>query len=492
MRLKKLFSIIILGAVCISLFFFYNRGIILYDEGYMLHASERIIQGEVLYKDFHFLYTPFTVYSIALAFKLFGVSVYTGRLLGLITALITSYLIYKLVSSFRKVDQTLVVLAVAIYVAWGPSHINFSYPVVFAFMWCIVLLLCIFKAVEKSPISWWFYSGMATALVFLSKQSFGIAALATLVFSLLIYPRSKQKKYVAIFFAPIGLALCLGLYGIYLAYTHTLGDFVYETLQFPLTHFLGRNIMTTPFIYPGVWYRQIVRLLWYSTPFLIAVYGFWLSTGVGERIKKIKSQIIFLLIAVFYVVGIRPTTDYVHLVPLLAMTGVGISLCIYLEKNRLIRLLFWSFGILLCIFGFITALWYHYYRWETPLDRQTIYVANARVGIFTDTKYSQAISAMSKWVGKYTKNPYIFIYHNRSMLYFILDKKNPTRFFDTSSGVVQKNDQFEIIQDLKNKKVDLIIIDHIFDGTNILENYIRAHFEQKESIHEFSVWELRE
>src|SRR3989338_8150205 len=80
--------------IIIILFFFFNRGFAYYDEGFILHAAQRVLQGEVPYRDFDLIYTPGSVYLTAAAFKLLGESILTGRILMLLVSWLTGYLVY--------------------------------------------------------------------------------------------------------------------------------------------------------------------------------------------------------------------------------------------------------------------------------------------------------------------------------------------------------------------------------------------------------------
>ena len=42
--------------------FFFNRGFAYYDEGFILHAVQRVAGGEIVYKDFDFIYTPGSIF----------------------------------------------------------------------------------------------------------------------------------------------------------------------------------------------------------------------------------------------------------------------------------------------------------------------------------------------------------------------------------------------------------------------------------------------
>lgn len=50
------------------------------DEGILLRGAERILHGQVLYRDFFGFYTPGSYYGLALLFRWFGDSILTGRI----------------------------------------------------------------------------------------------------------------------------------------------------------------------------------------------------------------------------------------------------------------------------------------------------------------------------------------------------------------------------------------------------------------------------
>src|SRR5256885_14219989 len=82
------------GAVCYGLF--YRRGLGLAVIGYSIAPTERLLQGEVPYRDFLFNYTPGLLWLNALLMKMLGVSLLAVRigLLGvkLLTAVLISHL----------------------------------------------------------------------------------------------------------------------------------------------------------------------------------------------------------------------------------------------------------------------------------------------------------------------------------------------------------------------------------------------------------------
>src|SRR5579863_4527153 len=72
------------------------------DEGIILQGAERILHGEVLYRDFFSYFTPGSYYLIAVLFKLFGSSIIVARnalvFLGSILSVLTYLLARRAVS----------------------------------------------------------------------------------------------------------------------------------------------------------------------------------------------------------------------------------------------------------------------------------------------------------------------------------------------------------------------------------------------------------
>src|SRR5215468_4326951 len=59
--------------------FFYRYTLLIGDEGIILQGAQRILAGQVLYRDFFSFLTPGSYYWVALFFKLFGSSILVAR-----------------------------------------------------------------------------------------------------------------------------------------------------------------------------------------------------------------------------------------------------------------------------------------------------------------------------------------------------------------------------------------------------------------------------
>lgn len=480
------------------LLFFFNRGFAYYDEGFILHATQRVMRGEIPYKDFDLIYTPATIYLTAAAFKIFGESVLSGRILMFLVGLLTSYLIY--IISFRATKNSLTsFLSVLIYLGWGPTHINFPWP-------SMLVLTAAVAALWALPR--YYLVGLLTAVVFLIKQNFGVAVFLSVVIGL---EWTRGIRGIREFFLGIitGLAPFLG----YLLLTNSLAGFLDNFYFYTIKRFLFEGAALTPF-------PSGVKGLFYLLPGLISLVAILLAF---KKHKKLLTLPVFTLL--FYLFGIRPTTDFVHLTTLMSITGLPLSVIFsnfqissskkqtkfksqlnnfskktskkFLKFNNLRfvwRTCWLIFGVLLIGLGFYTGLFKNYYRWDSPIIKQNFFVSNPKAKILVDQKFYEVIPRLvSEIKRKSGKEDYIFIFPNASMFYFLTGRKNPTRFIGLAHNFQTRAQEQEIIKALQSKNVRLVLTNEPIVGNDykIIRKYILDNFKKKKEIFEFSLWERK-
>ncbi|HKP12893.1 MAG TPA: glycosyltransferase family 39 protein [Blastocatellia bacterium] len=159
------------GAVCYGLF--YRRGLGLAVIGYSVAPTERVLQGEVPYRDFLFNYTPGILWLNALLMKAFGVGLLTVRAGLLVTKLLTLALVYHLAR--RLTNARLALLPVALTLAWlGYEHIFNPYPDVYFMPLALAGLLCALRYDQSGRAGWLLLTGLMAGAVFLFKHNVGV------------------------------------------------------------------------------------------------------------------------------------------------------------------------------------------------------------------------------------------------------------------------------------------------------------------------------
>jgi 4-amino-4-deoxy-L-arabinose transferase-like glycosyltransferase len=220
------------GLICYGVFF--NRGLGLSVIGYSIAPAERVMQGEVPYRDFLFNYTPGILWVNALLMKAFGATLMTTRI-GLfafkLVTLLTLFLIARrLTNSWRAL------VPVALTLAWlGHQQIFNIYPDQYLVLFALTGLICALNYDDTGRVRWLLSCGAAIGVVFLFKYNVGVLLLASggLAISmreLMTAPGIwRAAKRVAVYL--IGFAAVAGALVSYLLYNHAFGAMINHFLH---------------------------------------------------------------------------------------------------------------------------------------------------------------------------------------------------------------------------------------------------------------------
>ncbi|HVA96937.1 MAG TPA: glycosyltransferase family 39 protein [Candidatus Acidoferrales bacterium] len=481
---KKVASVLtycIFLIIILCLGYVFTRGFIIDDEGWILSPAQRILDGQLPYRDFHFIYTPGLIYIIAIGFKLIGVSFNSARLITMGFSLLTVYILYKISNTISNSKSVFAYLIpVLLFVVWGPMHVNFAWPVMYTLWSGILTVLLLLISKKNSKL--YFIAGVTTGLTILFKQNFGVALLLNNLIFFFFEKNAQKKKFIVAHI--FGICMFPMVMVVYFAFTNTFIPFVNDMYYFMIQQIILQGNQNTPFIYPGVWYKQIVKTLFYLSPLLVSLYAVWLAFKKNKKIIFLAS-----FTALYYMIGIRPTTDYVHLVPLLSIIGVPLLVILVLNNNKYIKIVSFSFFIILFILGFYTALFSNYYRWYTPLIQQNIYTQNPKLGILTDQKTHELLAGIDNYIDKYpVSNNYLFVDSFSPSFYLVTDKRNPTKFIFFSGQIFTKDVQTEMIQEIKVKNTPLVIANKsIYVNKDLLSKYIIAHYHVEKKIDDYLI-----
>lgn len=447
------------------LIFFFNRGFAYYDEGFIVHAAQRVLQGQIPYRDFDLIYTPGTVFLTAAVFKLFGESILTGRVLSLLVSLLAGYLIYLI--CYRATKNSLSsFFVVLIYLAWGPTHINFPWPSMFALTTGLITLLLIPN---------YLLVGALTFITFFMKQNFGIAVFFSLIISIGLNVKLRKLETLVKFF--LGILIGTAVFLAYLLLTGSFQDFLSNIYFYTIKRIFLEGVASTSF-------PTGLKGIFYLIPASVSLGAFFLVR------KKPNLLILPIFTLFFYIFGIRPTTDYPHLVVLMAMAGI--PLAVSYVGNRYVNSLQIIIGIIIVFVGFYTALFKNYYRWDSPLVKQKYFIAEPKARIFVDLKFKKVIPEVVSEIKKNTeKNDYIFIFPNAPIFYFLTGRRNPTRYINLPQYLHTTEQEREVINNLKMKRVRLILTNEPPENSNyhIVSEYILKNYLKKKEFFEFTLWE---
>src|SRR5229473_3649382 len=166
------------------------------DEGIILQGAQRILHGEVLYRDFFSFFTPGSYYFLALLFKIFGSSILVAR-----TALVFFGGLFSVVNYLlaRRVCSRGSALMVAGLVTL--TTLPYRFLVLHNWdstLWACLALYCAVRWLESPHWKWAFATGSLVSLTGLFEQSKGAGLLLGLSLGFLIIALSdRQRKLFA-------------------------------------------------------------------------------------------------------------------------------------------------------------------------------------------------------------------------------------------------------------------------------------------------------
>ncbi len=162
------------------------------DEGIVLQGAQRILQGEVLYRDFFSFLTPGSYYWMAILFRVFGSSLLVGRTVLLIYGGLFSVLTYllarRLCSRWSSILAAYLLLVVCLPLRFLTLH-NWD-----STFWALLALYCAVWLLQAPHWAWAFGTGSFMALTFLFEQSKGTGIVFGLCLGFLIATRNQRCR----------------------------------------------------------------------------------------------------------------------------------------------------------------------------------------------------------------------------------------------------------------------------------------------------------
>lgn len=484
--MKKIIIALVIAFIISYLIFVHTRGFIPYDDGWFIQAGQRMLAGQVPYKDFSFIYNPGGIYLNWLAFKLFGVSVLTSRSVALVNSLVALILLVIIGKHF-KISKFALLAILLVYSTWGTGHINFVWPVMLCLTTGLATVYCFSKAnAAQRPQRYIFLAGVFCAITFIFKQNFGLAImLSSMIFFVFQTGTFKNKvRFVSIFLA--GYLLVIALQFFYFFQTNSLQAYLSDFYQQTIVNVGQKGLLTTPWPWEfgNSFLLKLGKTLVYFFPALVSIIA------ILKLVKHNKALIFIPATTLFYfALSIRPTTDYIHLSPLIAFTSLSF-LALLAVTRELFRKLFICFVLLFIgLLGLYSSLWHSYYRWNTPLIKQTTFIKAPSFGIVSDQNSQQVVIAVNAFYHQNdTQQTETFVYPYDPLFYLIAQKSNPTSFDCIAPGFLTHHQQQQVVTILEAKKIRLILTNEAPTKNDLISPYIQEHYSVIKTVSNYQLW----
>ena len=172
---------VIAGFVCYGVLV--NRGMGLPVLGYNISPAERVMNGEMPYRDFIYNYTPGVLWLNALLMRAFGSSVAVinlGLFVFKLSTLVVLFWASRMLSSARAA-----LIPVALVLGWVGYKVVFrAFPTQYSMLFVLLGLILMLRYDRSGRVRWLLLCGVAAGIVFLFKQNVGVLVLVSATFAI--------------------------------------------------------------------------------------------------------------------------------------------------------------------------------------------------------------------------------------------------------------------------------------------------------------------
>lgn len=284
------------------------------DEGILLQGGQRILDGQIPYRDFFSFYTPGSFYLLAMLFKVFGDSFMVARVSLAVTGATCSVATYLLAR--RVCSRGFAVFAAALATSAGVA-----YRFLVLHNWYSTLLACLavygaVRLLETRNAVWAFATGSLCALTVLFEQSKGAGICLGLALGLVAVRLIGRKDLFgksALTGLAVGFSWPMVLVFAYFGGQHSVGIMVADWL-WPLHHYTSANHV--PYGYQN-WSDDARHLIFLSGPnwlrvikalavspgvlvptlplIAVGILGYWSAQGLRGRVPQEKLRYYLLI-----------------------------------------------------------------------------------------------------------------------------------------------------------------------------------------------------
>jgi hypothetical protein len=439
------------------------------DEGTLIYGAERVVEGEVPFRDFFEAMGPGTFYWLALFFKLFGTTWLATRISLFLTTASTILLMYYLGRRLRTgFDAVPAVLLLG--TSFGPLWPTISHhgdSTVFALLSFTALL----KSLEtRTPVRL-FITGFLAGLTTWFLQPKGFFLFLSYLVVLWLQYRKEPKFVSSTAWLAAGYASSTGPVLLLFYAAGALPDLIYANVLWPLTRYSHANTVAYGLGAIDFYWRRWTATL---VPLFSPVIGYGTSAVILVPFLALMALPIALVPLALYSRSVafrRATVPYwiagsalwlseIHRKDIMHLGyGAPLFLILLFHLLRQIRSR-WSAWALQ--FVVLSACALAGFNWFTALSARTELVT--RRGVV----HSFGNDPVLAFLNAHTKpNEEVFAYPYLPTNYFLAAAKNPTRFSLLIYHMHTDAQFWEAAQSLEGKKVRYILWDRGLDDDSI-------------------------
>jgi hypothetical protein len=476
-------AILVLLAALQYWLWYFHRATNLLDEGSTAAQALRILQGDLIYRDFFTVVTPLSYYTVAWLFDLFGAHLMVLRWAALVTGLGIALATYAI--GLRVMAWPFAAAAALMTTVWGWFLVTPNFYSLQAALFALVALAYYLRHVDGGGAKWLVSAGVMAGLTVLVKQNVGaylVAALfaaekgSGLFFTNRPQPagvRSRHPlmmlwRFVGNWSRPLSIGVAVPVaVGVVMLVAAGAGPYLYESwVYYPLAKYPQRFALPYPDFYPvlaehgvatlrdalaalatrrvaepavfEIWVKFVIYLPVLVYPLACVALGAlaWRARreGAAGAARDAQALLAIVLTGLMLLLQAWPRADVAHI--LFGLQPTFILFAYLLSRGWLAlaavpgpRLAVRGVAMVLMLAPLGLFLWNGYRRtdWE-----YANYVAHLRAdratGVRTLPIEAQRIDLVTRYILEHTTpDDPIFVVPWASGFYFLTDRRNPTR-----------------------------------------------------------------
>jgi hypothetical protein len=465
-----------------------------YDEGYVLDGVEKIMEGQVIYRDFHHTYAPGRFYLIAAAFEVAGKNIFVERfILALLQALkcMLAYLIVRRITGSRYAYLA----PLLIIAAPGPWH-----KVFFGSLGLLVVYF-IMRALQRDDTGSYLWAGIVAGVCAAFRQDVaafavvgGAAAVAVCGFKERRGAAYILKRWVwmvaaacAVVAAVLAYFYARGALGamIHKIVAEGMRDNVTNRIPYPSLAPRGR------FDWTYLWRIAPVKAMFYMPPVVYALsacLAVWLAVKSTARIRY-ASMICLTITSVLAFNQAAWRSDISHLLQsmqyVFVLTPVLVWVADRFFRERasgwpliLMRTAFFAVPVAFILWATSSAV---YATREGPVLKRfmaegipigdteyvgsfLVMVGNSallesdRAPVYVTPREARIFSEVKSFLDANTQpGDYVLAVPQLQIIYFLFDRRNPTRYAHYRRALEPEEERL-YIEDIKRHDTRFILL----------------------------------
>jgi 4-amino-4-deoxy-L-arabinose transferase-like glycosyltransferase len=445
-RLESICTGIVLAIAAWYWLQYFNRNTNLLDEGSTAAQALRILNGDLIYRDFFTVVTPGSYYTVAALFQIFGASLMVLRWTALVTGL--GIVLITLTVGRRVMVWPFAAAAGLLTTVWGWFLVTPNFYSLEAALLSLIALACYVYGAPSWR--WMIAAGIAAGLTAMVKQNVGAYTAAGLFITIWasrlfddIPDWRGRLKMSGQFIAGAALVVVPTMKWLIAA---AQGSNLYESwVNYPLIKYTERFARPFPDFLPlaegdpfDLWSKLVIYLPVVVYPLAVIAIAVlarrYQSNGDPDAKREGHALLAIALVGMFTLLQAWPRADVPHILFGLQPTFIVLMYVLFCAWRALKMmpgppLAIAAISMIIALAPAASLLWKGYQRTNWEYQNYIVVVRTERAkGILTGGLEAQRIDVVTKYISEHTApGEPIFVVPWAAGFYFLADRVNPTR-----------------------------------------------------------------